>query len=121
MHTTHLNHLLNVASYSQSKKRSGERIKSSRTNVCRVSDSALSFQITHTVAQIELLDSQLKQVKAEMTDTKKFNNTIIMIIPSIDYINGGMILSKIGNIQHFPTPNKMLAFTGHTPTVISTR
>ena len=54
---------------------------------------------------------------SEMTDIMKFNNSVIMTIPGIGYINGGMILGEIGNIHRFSTPNKLLAFAGLDPAV----
>lgn len=81
------------------------------------SDSSLSIQITHTIAQIELLDSQLNSVEAEMTEIMKFNDPVIMTIPGIGYINGGMILGEIGDIHRFPSPSKLLAFAGLDPSV----
>ena len=81
------------------------------------SDSALSIQITHSIAQIELLDSQLNKIEEEMTDIMKFNESVIMIIPGIGYINGGMILGEICNIHRFSSPGKLLAFAGLDPSV----
>ena len=80
-------------------------------------DSALSIQITHTIAQIELLDSQLDSVEAEMTEIMKFNDSVILTIPGIGYINGGMILGEIGDIHRFSSPSKLLAFAGLDPSV----
>ena len=80
-------------------------------------DSAISIQITQTIQQIELLDSQLKKIEAEMTDIMKFNDSVIMTIPGIGYINGGMILGEIGDIHRFSNPNKLLAFAGLDPSV----
>ena len=68
-----------------------------------VSDSALSIQITHTIGQIELLDSQLERVEAEMTDIMKFNDSVIMTIPGIGYINGGMILGEHNAVKNNAT------------------
>ena len=68
-----------------------------------VSDSALSIQITHTIGQIELLDSQLERVEAEMTDIMKFNDSVIMTIPGIGYINGGMILGEHNVVKNNAT------------------
>ena len=42
----------------------------------------------------------------------KFNDSVIMTIPGIGYINGGMILGEIGNIHRFSSPGKLLAFAG---------
>ena len=66
-------------------------------------DSALSIQITHTIGQIELLDSQLERVEAEMTDIMKFNDSVIMTIPGIGYINGGMILGEHNVVKNNAT------------------
>ena len=81
------------------------------------SDSALSIQITHSIAQIELLDSQLNKIEEEMTDIMKFNESVIMTIPGISYINGGTILSEIGNFHRFSSPGKLLAFASLDPSV----
>ena len=47
----------------------------------------------------------------------KFNDSVIMTIPGIGYINRGMILSEIGDIHRFPCPNKLLAYAGLDPSV----
>ena len=52
-----------------------------------------------------------------MTDIMKFNESVIMIIPGIGYINGGMILGEICNIHRFSSPGKLLAFAGLDPPV----
>ena len=80
-------------------------------------DSALPIQVTHTIQQIELLDSQLERVETEMTDIMKFNDSVTMTIPSIGYINGEMILGEIGDIHRFSNPNKLLAYADLDPSV----
>ena len=82
-----------------------------------VSNSAISIQITQTISQIELLDSQLKNVDSEMTEIVKFHDSVIMTIPGIGYINGGMILGEIGDIHRFSSPGKLLAYAGLDPSV----
>ena len=52
-----------------------------------------------------------------MTEIMKFIDSVIMTIPGIGYINGGMILGKIGDIHRFTTPGKLLAFAGLDPSV----
>lgn len=47
----------------------------------------------------------------------EFNNSVIMTISGIRYINGEMILDEIGDIHHFSNPNKLLAFAGLDPSV----
>ena len=77
----------------------------------------LVTELYQTIQQIELLDSQLEKIEAEMTDIMKYNDSVIMTIPGIGYINGGMILGEIGDIHRFSNPNKLLAFAGLEPSV----
>lgn len=41
---------------------------------------------------------------------------IILSIPGIGEITGAMIISEIGNINKFSSPDKLLAFAGLDPT-----
>ncbi len=52
-----------------------------------------------------------------MTDIMKFNDSVIMTIPDIGYINGGMVLGEIDDIHRFSNPNKLLPFAGLNPSV----
>lgn len=52
-----------------------------------------------------------------MTEIMKYNDSVIMTIPGIGYINGGMILGEIGDIHRFSSPNKLLAYVGLDPSV----
>ena len=117
MHMTHLSHLLTTASHGHFKKEQAKELRVLAQKSVGANDSALSIQITHTIAQIELLDSQLNSVEAEMTEIMKFNDSVIMTIPGIGYINGGMILGEIGDIYRFSSPSKLLAFAGLDPSV----
>lgn len=51
-------------------------------------------------------------VEAEMTEIVKYNDSVIMTISGIGYINGGMILGKISDIHRFSNYNNLLAFSG---------
>ena len=117
MHMTHLAHLLKVNSHGHFDKEMAQQLRVLAQKSVGANDSALSIQITHSIAQIELLDSQLESVEAEMTDIMKFNDSVIMTIPGIGYINGGMILGEIGDIHRFSCPNKLLAYAGLDPSV----
>lgn len=117
IHMTHLAHLLEASSHGHFKKEEAKELRVLAQKSVGTSDSALSIQITHSIAQIELLDSQLDRVESEMADIMKFNDSVIMTIPGIGYINGGMILGEIGNIRRFSNPSKLLAFAGLDPSV----
>ena len=117
MHMTHLAHLLKVTSHGHFDKEVAQKLRVLAQKSVGVSDNALSIQITQTVEHIELLDSQLDRIEAEMTEIMKFNDSVIMSIPGIGYINGGMILGEIGDIHRFSNPSKLLAFAGLDPSV----
>lgn len=117
MHMTHLAHLLKSTSHGHFDKETAQQLRVLAKKSVGASDSALSIQVTHTISQIELLDSQLERVEAEMTEIMKFNDSVIMTIPGIGYINGGMILGEIGDIHRFSNSNKLLAYAGLDPSV----
>ena len=117
MHMTHLAHLLKVTSHGHFDKETAQQLRVLAQKSVGASDSALSIQITHTIAQIELLNDQLDKVETEMTEIMKYNDSVIMTIPGISYINGGMILGEIGDIHRFSSPNKLLAYAGLDPSV----
>ena len=117
LHMTHLAKLLEVSSRGHFTKEQAKELRALAKRSVGANDSALSIQITHTISQIELLDSQLKKIEAEMTDIMQFHDSVILSIPGIGFINGGMILGEIGNIYRFSSPCKLLAFAGLDPSV----
>ena len=117
MHLTHLAHLLECASHGHFKKETASQLRVLARKSVGSPDSALSIQVVHAIEQIELLDSQIDHVEAEMTDIMKYLDSVIMTIPGIGYINGGMILGEIGDIRRFPGPKQLLAFAGLDPSV----
>lgn len=117
MHLTHLTALLTKTSHGHFKKEQATELRVLARKSVGQSDHALSIQVTSVIAQIELLDEQIARVEAEMTEVMRFNDSVIMTIPGIGYLNGGMILGEIGNIHRFSTPKKLLAFAGLDPSV----
>ena len=117
MHMIHLAHLLEVASHGHFGKEKARELRVLAQKSVGVNDSSLSIQITHTIEQIELLDSQLFHTELEMANLVTCLHSVIMTIPGIGFINGGMILGEIGDIHHFSEPKKLLAFAGLDPSV----
>ena len=117
MHMTHLAHLLEVASHGHFGKEKARELRVLAQKSVGVNDSSLSIQITHTIEQIELLDSQLFHTELEMANLVTCLHSVIMTSPGIGFINGGMILGEIGDIHHFSEPKKLLAFAGLDPSV----
>lgn len=117
MHLTHLTHLLKSSSHGHFKRETAVELRVLAQKSVGNSDKSLSIQVTHSIEQIELLDRQLEQIESEMTDIVKSLDSVIMTIPGIGYVNGGMILGEIGDITRFTTPSKLLAFAGLDPSV----
>ena len=76
------------------------------------SNSSISIQITHTIEQVELLDSQIKDVKSKIDTIVLSTGSVILSIPGISTLEAGMILGEIGDIHRFSKPNKLLVFAG---------
>ena len=117
MHLTHLKHILSSNSHGHFKKDTAVELRVLAQKSVGSSDNSLSIQITQSIEQIELLDRQLEQIESEMKDIVSSLDSVIMTIPGIGYINGGMILGEIGDIHRFSSPSKLLAFAGLDPSV----
>ena len=117
MHLTHLTHLLSSNSQGRFKKETAVELRVLAQKSVGSSDNSLSIQITQSIEQIELLDRQIELLESEMADIVKSLDSVIMTIPGIGYVNGGMILGEIGDIHRFNSPSQLLAFAGLDPTV----
>ena len=117
MHLTHLTHLLKSASHGHFKRETAVELRVLAQKSVGNSDKSLSIQVTHSIEQIELLNRQLEQIESEMSDIVHSLDSVIMTIPGIGAINGGMILGEIGDISRFTSPSKLLAFAGLDPSV----
>ena len=73
------------------------------------------FQISYTIAQIRLIESQLDDTEKHLA--KLWNNidTVLKTIPGISAIDGSMIYSEIGDITRFRKPDQVIAFAGLDP------
>ena len=117
MHLTHLTHLLEANSHGHFKKETAIELRVLAQKSVGNGDKSLSIQITQSIEQIELLNIQLERIESEITDIVQSLDSVIMTIPGIGPINGGMILGEIGDITRFSNPNKLLAFAGLDPSV----
>jgi transposase len=117
MHLTHLTHLLKAASKGHFQKETAVELRVLAQKSVGSSDKSLSIQITQSIEQIELLDRQLELIESEMKDIVLSLDSVIMTIPGIGYVNGGMIIGEIGDIHRFSNPNKLLAFAGLDPSM----
>ena len=117
MHLTHLKNLLVSNSQGHFKKETALALRVLAQKSVGTTDRSLSIQITQSIAQIKLLDRQIDVVESEIRDIVISLDSVIMTIPGIGPINGGMILGEVGDINRFSKPRKLLAFAGLDPSV----
>ena len=117
MHLTHLSHILEDASHGHFTKDHARELRVLAKKSVGINDSSLALQITQTIEQIELLDNQLFNTELEMITIVTDLHSVLLTIPGIGAVNGGMILGEIGDIHRFSAPNKLLAFAGLDPSV----
>lgn len=109
MHMTHLANLLKVNSHGHFNKEQAKELRVFAQKSVSANRRCSIYSDNHSITQIELLDSQLEQVEAEIADIMKFHDSVIMTIPGSGFINGEMILGEIGDIYRFSNPGKLLA------------
>jgi len=79
--------------------------------------SAFTLQLRQLLELIALVESQLKDLEAEIERLLLSLNTCITTCPGVGNVLGATILGEIGDISRFPVPKKLVAFVGIDPSV----
>ncbi len=117
LHLTYLANLLQKASHGHFGKEEAIALKGLAKSSVGTGNTAVSIQITQSIAQIELLEQQLTELDKAIESIMFEMDSVILTIPGIGFINGAMILGEIGDISRFSNPSKLLAYAGLDPTV----
>ena len=117
LHLTKLSNLLSQASRGRFGKEDARSLKSLAASSVGVKNTYISIQITQTIAQIELIESQLTELEQIIGQAMDELDSVIMTVPGIGKLNGAMILGEIGDIHRFSHPSKLLAYAGLDPVV----
>lgn len=117
LHLTKLSNLLSKASRGRFGKEDARSLKSLAASSVGVKNTYISIQITQTIAQIELIESQLGELEQIIGQAMDELDSVIMTVPGIGKLNGAMILGEIGDIHRFSHPSKLLAYAGLDPVV----
>lgn len=115
LHLTKLSNLLSKASRGRFGKADASSLKSLAASSVGVKNTYISIQITQTIAQIELIESQLGELEQIIGQAMDELDSVIMTVPGIGKLNGAMILGEIGDIHRFSHPSKLLAYAGLDP------
>ena len=117
LHLTKLSNILSKASRGRFGKQDAQSLKSLAMSSVGVKNTYISIQITQTIAQIELIESQLAELETVIEAAVDELDSVIMTVPGIGKLNGAMILGEIGDIKRFSNPSKLLAYAGLDPVI----
>lgn len=82
----------------------------------KIMKDATSFEIKQLVNQIIFIEEQIVELEKEIQLLYQKFNSHLLSIPGIGKTLAPIILSEIGDIKKFSTPNKLIAFAGCDPT-----
>ena len=113
-----LTHLKNIL-YHASKGRYGrdraiELREAARRSIGSVMP-AKSMELKHTIQLIRIFNAEVAEIEAEIDRIMVEIDSPITTIPGIGKALGAMILAEVGNISRFDSPDKLLAYSGISP------
>lgn len=115
---THLTHLKTVLSESSKGRYGRDKAIEIRDAAKRSIGSVMpakSLELRHTINLIRELDAQINEIEAEIQSAMKTVQSQIITIPGIGLNMGAMILAEIGDFSRFDSPDKILAYSGLSP------
>lgn len=73
------------------------------------------MELKHTIQLIRVFDAEIAEIEAEIDRIMTEIDSPITTIPGIGNRMGAMILAEIGDISRFDSPDKLLAYSGISP------
>lgn len=114
-HLTHLTHLLDTASKGRYKRCVAETIREAARHSIGIFMPAKSLELQHTIRLIRELDSEITEIESEIKRIMDEIDSPLLGIPGVGFRMAAMILAEIGDISRFDSPDKLLAFSGVSP------
>ncbi|MBV4432792.1 IS110 family transposase [Clostridium tyrobutyricum] len=114
-HLTRLSNLLETASKGHYSKHTAILFREAARNSIGSNMPAKSLELKHTIKLIQELNSEIDEIEAEIKSIMDEINSPILSIPGINYRMGAMIIAEIGDIERFDSPDKILAYSGLSP------
>lgn len=78
---------------------------------------AKSLELKHTIKLIQELTSEIDEIEDSIQQIMDDLNPPILSIPSMGIHSAAMILAEIGDFSNFDSPDKILAYTGCSPSI----
>lgn len=115
VHLTHLTNLLYTASKGRYNRDKAIQIRESARNSIGTYMPAKSLELKHTIKLIRELDSEIAEIDSAIKGIMDKIDSPITSIPGIGLSSAAMILAEIGDFNNFDSPDKILAFSGLSP------
>ena len=114
-HLTRLTNLLNEASKGHYNRDTAIRFRDTARNSIGSFMPAKAMELKHTIELIQIISSEIDEIEFEIKRIMNDINSPILSIPGISYHMGAMIIAEIGDFSNFSYPDKILAYSGMSP------
>ncbi len=114
-HLTRLTNLLSDASKGRYGKDTAITFREAARASIGSNMPAKSLELKHTIKLILELGSEIDEIENEIKFIMDEINSPILSIPCINYRMGAMIIAEIGDFSRFDSPDKILAYSGFSP------
>lgn len=115
VHLSHLINLLYVASKGRYNRDKAIQIRETARNSIGTYMPAKSLELKHTIKLIRELDNEIAEIESAIKKIMDEIDSPITSIPGIGLSMAAMIIAEIGDFSNFDSPDKVLAFSGLSP------
>lgn len=115
VHLTHLTNLLYTASKGRYNRDKAIQIRETARNSIGTYIPAKSLELKHTIKLIRELDSEIDEIDLAIKGIMDKIDSPITSIPGVGLSMAAMIIAEIGDFNNFDSPDKILAFSGLSP------
>lgn len=115
VHLTHLTNLLYTASKGRYNRDKAIQIREAARSSIGTYMPAKALELKHTIKLIRELDSEIDEINLAIKEIMDKIDSPITSIPGIGLSMAAMIIAEIGDFNNFDSPDKILAFSGLSP------
>lgn len=114
-HPTHFKTVLSEVSKGRYGRKKAIEIRDAAKCSVGSAMSAKSLELRHTISHIRELDAKIEKIESEVCSILETLQSSITTIHGMGIHMGAMILAEIGDFSRFDSPDKILAYSGLSP------